>query len=84
MNLIVERDIAHVGRVMRASTLSCAPELMLVDYWRGRLLSLLGTDDLTEFQLYSLHDLMAELAGIEKQLEEVRAERPRYAAAAHG
>jgi hypothetical protein len=37
MNPVVERDIMHIGRVMRATVVQCAAEMMLVEYWRNRL-----------------------------------------------
>ena len=79
MNPIVERDIAHVGRVMRASVLLCAPQMVLVDYWRRRVMSLLNEDDIAEFQLHSLRGLLRELDEIEETLDELRGERLRNA-----
>jgi hypothetical protein len=75
MNPIVEREITHVGQVMRASVLSCAPKLTLVDYWRRRIMGLLEVDGLTHVQLCSLRDLLRELQDIERVLEDLRAQR---------
>jgi hypothetical protein len=83
MNPIIESDIAHIAQVMRASTLSCAPHITLVDYWRRRLLSLMKMDDLTEFQLSSLQGLLRELGEIETQLSGMRADKLRGAVMAH-
>ncbi|RAS33173.1 hypothetical protein [Paraburkholderia bryophila] len=75
MNPIVERDIAHVGMVMRASIMSCAPQIALVDYWRRRVTSLMKEKHLAELQVCALQRLLSELAEIEKELNVMRADR---------
>ena len=67
MNPVVERDIMHIGRVMRATVVQCAPEIMLVDYWRNRLNTRIETSRLTEYQLDTLLELLHELDGIERR-----------------
>jgi hypothetical protein len=67
MNPVVERDIMHIGRVMRATVVQCAPEMMLVEYWRNRLNNRLETPHLTEHQRNTLLELMHELNGIERR-----------------
>ncbi|RFU44445.1 hypothetical protein [Paraburkholderia sp. DHOC27] len=71
MNPVIERDVVHVGRIMRASMVSCTSEFMLADYWRGRLSYLMAAGDLTECQLHALQGLAHELVEIEKQLGEM-------------
>ncbi|EUC20337.1 hypothetical protein [Paraburkholderia hospita] len=68
MNPVVERDIMHIGRVMRATVVQCAPEIMLVDYWRNRLNTRIETSRLTEYQLDTLLELMRELDEIERRI----------------
>ncbi|SIT43974.1 conserved hypothetical protein [Paraburkholderia piptadeniae] len=68
MNPIVERDIMHIGRVMRATVVQCAPEIMLVDYWRNRLNIRIETSRLTEYQVNTLQELMYELDEIERRI----------------
>ncbi|MGF6768724.1 hypothetical protein P3T18_001194 [Paraburkholderia sp. GAS199] len=75
MNLLVERDIAHVGRVMRVSIMTCAPQAPLVNYWRRRVTSLMGEEHLAKLQLSALQDLLAELTDIEIQLAQMRSTR---------
>ncbi|MEX3935816.1 hypothetical protein AB4Y32_29165 [Paraburkholderia phymatum] len=67
MNPIVERDIMHIGRVMRATVVQCAREIMLIDYWRNRLNTRIETARLTEYQLNTLQELMYELNEIERR-----------------
>lgn len=68
MNPIIERDIAHVCRVMRASVLSCAPHRTLVDYWRRRVTCLLELDEIGELEICSLRGLLHELDALETLL----------------
>jgi hypothetical protein len=79
MNSIVEHEIVHLGRVMRASTIQCAPQTMLVDYWRNRLNTLLGAEGLATYQQYTLLGMLEELLEIEKVLRRLRSERIREA-----
>jgi hypothetical protein len=79
MNAIVERDIAHVGRIVRASVFSCAPRVALVGYWCRRVNSLIADDGLTDIQLHTLRGLLRELDGIEGELIDRRGERLRSA-----
>jgi len=67
MNPVVERDIMHIGRVMRATVVQCAAEMMLVEYWRNRLNNRLETPRLTEHQRNTLLELLHELDGIERR-----------------
>jgi hypothetical protein len=76
MSNLVERDIAHVGLVMRASVMSCAPHPTLIDYWRNRLMRLLQTAGLADIQRGALQSLLSELAEIESQLTRMRMDRP--------
>ncbi|WP_167306554.1 hypothetical protein [Paraburkholderia steynii] len=66
MNPVIEHDIMHVGRVMRANIVQCAPEMILYDYWRARLNRLLATPDLTYIQRRTVYALIRELSSIER------------------
>jgi hypothetical protein len=65
MNTIIEHDILHVGRVMRASVFKSAPDIPVVEYWRNRLLALFEKPHLTELQRLWVQGLMQELHEIE-------------------
>ena len=68
MNPVVERDIMHIGRVMRATVVQCASEITLVEYWRNRLNTRLETPRLTEYKLNTLQVLMYEFDEIERRI----------------
>jgi hypothetical protein len=68
MNPVVEDDIMHIGRVMRATVLHCASEIMLIEYWRNRLQALFETPSLTGHQRYAILELMHELTEIETRI----------------
>jgi hypothetical protein len=61
MNTILEHEILHVGRVMRASVFKSAPDIRVVEYWRNRLLALFERPHLTEPQRLWVQGLMQEL-----------------------
>jgi len=61
MNTIIENDILHVGRVMRASVFKGAPDITIVEYWNNRLVALFETPHLTELQRHWVLGLMQEL-----------------------
>lgn len=61
MNTIIEHDILHVGRVMRASIFQREQDTQLVEYWNNRLLALFETSHLTEMQRRWVLNLMKEL-----------------------
>ncbi|MPW18968.1 hypothetical protein GCT13_19210 [Paraburkholderia sp. CNPSo 3157] len=67
MNPVVERDLMHIGQVMRATVVQWAPEIMLVDYWPNPLKTGIQTPRLTEYQLNTLLELMHELDEIERR-----------------
>lgn len=69
MNPIVEREIVHVGKVMRASILRCAPQTMLIEYWRHRIGVLISSHGLAELQRHALLGMLNELDALEKQLD---------------
>jgi hypothetical protein len=75
MSPVVERDIMHIGRVMRATVVQCAPEMMLVEYWRNRLNERLETPCLTEHQRNTLLEFVHELNEIERQTNRKNARR---------
>jgi hypothetical protein len=72
MNPVVERDILHIGRVMRAAIVQCAPQIMLVEYWRNRLNTALETPRLTEHQRNTLLELVHELDENERRTNRKR------------
>jgi hypothetical protein len=61
MNTIIEHDILHVGRVMRASVFKGASDITIVEYWNNRLFALFQTPHLTELQRHWVLGLMQEL-----------------------
>jgi hypothetical protein len=69
MNPIIEHDITHIVRVMRASVFHCASEIMLIEYWRNRLQVLCETPSLTRHQRHLLLELLRELSEIEARME---------------
>lgn len=81
MNPLVEREIVHVGRVMRASILACTPNLALTGYWRRRVEDLLSHEGLAVLQMQTLHSLLRELDEVEAEHETIRMSRLRNARA---
>jgi hypothetical protein len=72
MNPIIERDILHIGRVMRPTLFLCAPEIMLVEYWRARLNALLDIPCLTEAQRHTILGLLDELSTVARRINTAR------------
>lgn len=72
MNPVIENDILHVSRIMRASIFQCAPHVMLPDYWHARLSLLLEEPGLLEMQRCTVMGLLRELADIEGHLAAAR------------
>ena len=62
MNILIDQDIAHIGRVMRLSSYSELGDPHLsTHYWRQRLNALLDYDHLTQAQLRAVDGLLLEL-----------------------
>jgi len=61
MNTIIENDIMHIGRVMRASLLQGLTDNVACDYWDNRLTVLYGLPHLTNNQRHWVAELMREL-----------------------
>jgi hypothetical protein len=62
MNGLLDRDIAHIARVMRPSlTGDLAGPILSSGYWRKRLHRLLEVQMLTKAQLCAIDNLLLEL-----------------------
>jgi hypothetical protein len=66
METFIDREIAHLARVMRPSLVGgpCGP-ILPVQYWRWRLHRLLDAPHLTRAQLCALDSLLLQLGTFE-------------------
>ncbi|MFL9964349.1 hypothetical protein PQR02_25440 [Paraburkholderia sediminicola] len=66
METFIDREIAHLARVMRPSLVGgpCGP-ILPVQYWRWRLHRLLDVPHLTRAQLCALDSLLLQLGTFE-------------------
>ncbi|QYD67679.1 hypothetical protein KZJ38_15210 [Paraburkholderia edwinii] len=62
MSMLIDEDIAHIGRVMPASMHGdFGGAILPAAYWRKRLFALLGRDHLSKPQLCAIDTLLLQL-----------------------
>jgi hypothetical protein len=60
--MLIDQDIAHIGRVMRPSLHGdLGGSILPADYWRKRLYQLLDTGNLSHAQLCAVDSLLLQL-----------------------
>jgi hypothetical protein len=71
METLIDREIAHLARVMIPSLVG-GPDgpILPPQYWRGRLHGLLGAPHLTRAQLCALDTLLLQLGAFETSWHE--------------
>lgn len=66
-NTIIEQDIMHLARVLRAFVFRCIPDAVTTAYWRNRLHTLFQSLHLTDYQRHWVQELLHELHEFERR-----------------
>jgi hypothetical protein len=70
MLTLIDQDIAHITRVMKASVCGdSGGPILPPDYWRKRLFKLLDAHHVTKPQLCSIDDLLLQLDELDEAIK---------------